>query len=306
MKKIWFVIFFAFLITVQIAYGKDQNVIKSDISRSFLGAYKKAMRFYPEMEKYSRKYNIDPKLALVIMMYESGGNENLVSCAGAQGLMQVMLSTKKDMAVESNIEAGIKYLSYLKKKFVGFLKERDGCVSVSKLNSLVIMAYNGGPYRARKGLIKVETYQYLQGVSLYFNLLSQKIAQIEALSQNLEVVVLDEPRTWYELSEQFGVSVIELRLYNPFISYKFPGAIPKGWAIVYPKNSKGIFFETLLKDSVQQRFFYVVKHGDILHHLANAFGFSYEEMRGKSGLLLWGSLQPGVKIEVTDSPHIKK
>ncbi|MCF7835997.1 MAG: transglycosylase SLT domain-containing protein [Candidatus Marinimicrobia bacterium] len=72
------------------AYGEGY-----EITESFLGIYKKTMRFYPQIEKYSKKYGVDINLSLAIAMYESGGNENLTSHAGAKGLMQVMPSTKK-------------------------------------------------------------------------------------------------------------------------------------------------------------------------------------------------------------------
>ncbi len=292
---------------VRIVFAETvENKKESDFSSSFLGAYKKTMRFEEQIKKNTDKYKIDPVLVWAIAMYESGGNENLSSSAGAKKLMQVMPSTQKAMgikgnSVEANIEAGIKFLAYLKKRF----KKKE--MASSRLKSLMIMGYNGGEGRVKKGLVKIETYQYLQGVSIYYNLLSQRLNEIKKLSEELEVFNLEKKYSWEDLSSKLDVSVLELRLFNPFLALRYKKKISKGQAVVYPKEAKGIFYEVVLtEDAKVKKLFYVVKRSDILHHICNAFGFLYDDMRDKEGMLLWGSLQPGDRIEVTDSPYLNK
>jgi len=277
-----------------------------EFSRSFLGAYKKTMRFYPQLKEYSDKYSVNCLLVLAIAMYESGGNNNLNSHAGAHGLMQVMPSTAEMMKAPEDIEAGVKYLRYLQNKLAKELKARDGYVSVPELNSFIVMAYNGGPGCIKRKSIAIETYQYLQGVSLYFNMLSQDLKGIERASVKMRAVELEKPTTWPELSAKLNISELELRLHNPFVAHRLPNKLPAGWSIAYPVDSAGLSFETVLSENGQQKYFYTVRRGDIMHHLANGFGFSYGEMRDKCGLLIWGALQPATRVEITFSKYLKK
>lgn len=275
-----------------------------ELSCSFLGAYTKTTRFYPQLEKYSQNYRVNLTMVLAIAMYESGGNDNLVSSAGAGGLMQVMPATAKSMKTENDTEAGVKYLRYLENTLVPYLKSKDGDVSLPKLNSFIVMGYNAGPGGVKSKKIVIETYQYLQGVSLYYNLLSQNRKSIEEAASRMSVLELKESTTWADLSIALGVSELELRLYNPFAAHRLTKTLSAGWAISFPLDSVGFSFETLLSDGDPPRHFYTIKHGDILHHLANSFGFSYNEMRDKCGLLIWGALQPGTRVEITGSKYL--
>lgn len=89
------------------------------------------------IDKYSEKYNIDKKLAHSIALVESGKNQNARN-GSAIGIYQIKSSTAKGMGInnvydtESNIEAGIKYLAYLKNKF-------------NNDETKIISAYNAGP-----------------------------------------------------------------------------------------------------------------------------------------------------------------
>ena len=103
----------------------------------------------PLIIKYSKKYNVDISLVKAIIKAESDfkhfivnpetkKKEVLKSSKGAIGIMQVMPATAKKMginnvySVENNIKAGVKYLSYLLRKYNSNLV-------------FVIAAYNAGP-----------------------------------------------------------------------------------------------------------------------------------------------------------------
>lgn len=92
--------------------------------------------------KYGRLHSVDPDLLQAIIEVESGYNPKAVSKAGAQGLMQIMPGTQKDLGLtapfepEPNIEAGTKYFRYLLDRFESL--------------PLALAAYNAGPSRVEQ------------------------------------------------------------------------------------------------------------------------------------------------------------
>lgn len=91
-----------------------------------------------EVKQLATKYQIDPALVRAVIHAESAFKVNALSNKGAQGLMQLMPGTAKDMGVinafdaRQNIEGGVKYLAWLLESFNGDIK-------------LATAAYNAGP-----------------------------------------------------------------------------------------------------------------------------------------------------------------
>lgn len=89
------------------------------------------------VEEYSRRYELDPHLVLAVIEVESGFDHQAISRAGAQGLMQIMPATQRDLGLVSpfdpreNIEAGVRYLKMLMDRFPDI--------------TLALAAYNAGP-----------------------------------------------------------------------------------------------------------------------------------------------------------------
>ncbi len=94
------------------------------------------------VEKAARDNHVDPLLVHSIIQVESNYNPYAVSPKGAEGLMQLMPPTARDMGVSDsfdprqNIEAGVRYLKYLQDLY--------------KDDRLALAAYNAGPGAVQK------------------------------------------------------------------------------------------------------------------------------------------------------------
>ncbi len=132
----------------------------SDFS-TFLGETKSMDEIFQEA---SVKYNVPADLLKAIGKAESSFNANAVSRCGAQGVMQLMPGTAKELGVtdafdaEQNIMGGAKYISRLLKKYDGD-------------TSLALAAYNAGSGNVAKydGIPPFkETQNYVKKVMGYF------------------------------------------------------------------------------------------------------------------------------------------
>jgi soluble lytic murein transglycosylase-like protein len=112
------------------------------------------------IQRAARKYNLSPGLIRGVIQAESNFRVNVVSRAGAQGLMQLMPATAKELGVtkpldiDQNIDGGARYLRKMLDRFGGDVK-------------LALAAYNAGPGTVRKYAGNVpyrETIQYVNRV----------------------------------------------------------------------------------------------------------------------------------------------
>ena len=112
------------------------------------------------ISKASREHNLEEGLIQAVIHVESAFNPNAVSPKGAQGLMQLLPSTARELGVrnsfspEENVRGGSGYLAFLIRKYNGNLR-------------LALAAYNAGQgaVEAHKGIPPYEeTQQYVRTV----------------------------------------------------------------------------------------------------------------------------------------------
>jgi soluble lytic murein transglycosylase-like protein len=159
-------------------YKEPQNSPPTSPSRglgkpAFLksGAINLSAPLTTHIEEASQLYNLDPKLIHAVIQVESRYDPKALSPKGAQGLMQLMPSTARDLQVgdpynpRENIEGGARYLRYLLDSYNQDL-------------SLALAAYNAGPEKVNlyKGIPPyLETRSYVQKVIQIYNRLKNQL-----------------------------------------------------------------------------------------------------------------------------------
>lgn len=117
-------------------------------------------RFDQEIDRIGRRYNVDPSLIKAIIHTESAFDHKAVSARGAQGLMQLMPATARELRVSNpfnpreNIDGGTRYFRKLMDSF------NDNLI-------LSLAAYNAGPGLVMRvgGVPKIpETLRYVNKV----------------------------------------------------------------------------------------------------------------------------------------------
>lgn len=154
-------------------------------------------KYQKEIELASNETGIPPDLIASMIHQESGSNPTAVSSKGAQGLMQLMPDTAKELGVtdptnpEQNIKAGAQYLKKMLDKYGGDVK-------------MALAAYNAGPGNVDKykGIPPfAETQKYVSNIlnnyntaGAYYNTnadaLSQQLSSQYAGAQTTEDIIL--------------------------------------------------------------------------------------------------------------------
>jgi hypothetical protein len=123
----------------------------------------------------ARKYDVDPALVAAVIEQESRFKPRARSHVGARGLMQLMPRTGKWMGAknlydpEQNVDAGVKYIKYLNKRFNGDLKKTIAAYNGGEGN---VMRYRGvPPFR--------ETRQYVKKVMKNYDKRTKQLEKYE-------------------------------------------------------------------------------------------------------------------------------
>ena len=131
-------------------YIRDFDWTENAVGAEELGRYRKLSALF---RKYGTDYGMDPTLLAAQGFQESRLDQSVRSHVGAVGVMQLLPSTAEDKNVaipnidelEPNIEAGAKYMAFLKERYFSGpeLDEINGSL-------LALASYNAGPGRIRR------------------------------------------------------------------------------------------------------------------------------------------------------------
>ena len=242
-----------------------------EFSPAFLGIYRKVIEIESDIRRYAETYDVDIDLALAVCLYESGGNANLNSHAGAQGYFQVMPATFRSLSVATNIEAGVKYLSQMITRF-----DRE---------DFALAAYNGGPGRVSRGRPPLESLQYVFGVGHYRSVLKLYKRSIRYHAQRLSLVSVREGDDWWTISARTGIPILQLRIHNPFLAIR---TLRAGQLMAVPPVPR-----TDLFTQTGQEIQYVTKKGDNYFNLAFTLDVQLDVLRDTNGLWRLQTLPDG-------------
>ena len=261
----------------QTAAGEDHLLPLTAFSPSFLGMYRKVMEIEGEIKQFTDQYGLDLDLARAVVIHESGGNGSVVSIDGANGYFQVMPATFRSLRVDTNIEAGIKYLAQQVKRF--------------GREDYALAAYNGGPGRVtRRRPMYLETLQYVVQVSDYRNVLKLYDASVRHHALDIRLESVQEADDWWSISRRLGISILQLRLHNPFLATR---ALRVGQLVAYPPSPRDDLF-TVDGDHLLYR----ARHGDNYLRLAFVLNVDLETLRETNSLWRLQSLPAGQLLRI--------
>ena len=248
-----------------------------DFSPGVLGIYRKLMLIEDEIRLHAERYGVDYVLARATCMYESGGNANLTSWAGAKGYFQVMPSTFRSLRVDTNIEAGIKYIGQLVRQF-----ERE---------DYALAAYNGGPGNVGRGrAMRLESLQYVLGVGYYRTVLKLHERSLRHHASQLLLTEVGESEEWWDIAKRLDMPLLQLRLHNPYLAVR---RLKPGQFVAYPPAVREGLFD-VNGDVLEYR----ARLGDNYFNLAFTLDVELDELRDANGLWHLQTLPTGMVLRL--------
>lgn len=150
----------------------------------------------------AEKHAVDPLLVDSVIRVESGYNPLAISPKGAQGLMQLIPATARRFGVENvfdaeeNIEAGVRYLKYLK----GLFQDDKLALAAYNAGEGAVLRHKGvPPYRETQEYVKRVAEKYGEARKLAETEQAPEVAPAgsgEAPVRGLEVAVDAEGRLY--------------------------------------------------------------------------------------------------------------
>lgn len=249
----------------------------SELSPALLGMYRKTMEIEPEMRRFTEQYGVDLDLARAVCLQESGGNPNLRSVAGARGYFQVMPATFRGLRVDTNIEAGIKYLSQMIRQF--------------GREDYALGGYNAGPGRVRRGRPPLETLQYILSVGQYRNTLMLHERSIRHYAGQIGLETVRAGDDWWTIAQRVGIPLVQLRMHNPFLASR---ALREGQLVAYPPEPRTDLLEPQGPSQVNYR----TRYGDNILHIARVLEVDRDTYREENRLWRLQTLPAGQVLRI--------
>lgn len=141
----------------------EMQRINTAIRRQF---FANAVPFGDLIHEKSQKYDVDPALVAAVVETESRFRSGARSQVGAQGLMQLMPRTGHWLGAnnlydpEQNVDAGVRYIKYLQKRFNGNLKQTIAAYNAGEGN---VKRYGGvPPFQETRSYVKKVMTRYEQ------------------------------------------------------------------------------------------------------------------------------------------------
>lgn len=259
------------------ASGPGALLPLDDFSPGLLGMYRKTMEIEDDIRRHTAAYGVDLDLARAVCIHESGGNGNLRSGAGARGYFQVMPATFRSLRVETNIEAGIKYLSQMIRQF--------------GREDYALGAYNAGPGRVRRGRPPLETLQYILAVGQYRNVLRLHERSIRHYAAQLQLETVRGGDDWWTLSQRLGIPLVQLRMHNPFLATR---TLREGQQIAWPPAPRTDLLIPRGDDFVEYR----TRQGDNILHIALVMEADRDRFREINRLWRLQTLPAGQVLQI--------
>lgn len=172
---------------------KERNSFREELSRINVAIreefFANAMPYGSLIHQKAKKYDVDPALVAAVMEAESRFKSRAQSHVGARGLMQLMPRTGKWMGArdlydpEQNVDAGVKYIKYLDKRFDGNLKKTIAAYNAGEGN---VTRYGGiPPFR--------ETQTYVNKVMKNYDKRTRELREFEEQRATGGSMAIDGP-----------------------------------------------------------------------------------------------------------------
>ncbi len=188
-----------------------------------------------------------------------------------------MPSTRRLLGVDSNIEAGVKYLSQLVERF--------------GREDYALAGYNGGPATVgRNRPMRLESLQYVLGVGHYRMVLKLYEEPIRRHASRLQLAVAEEGEDWWTVSRRLGILLLQLRLFNPYIGIR---TLQPGHLIAHPEAPRDDLYE-VTDDAI----YYRSRVGDNYFGVAFAFDVELDALRDANSLWHLQTLPPGMELRL--------
>ncbi|MDX1807919.1 MAG: transglycosylase SLT domain-containing protein [Sulfurospirillaceae bacterium] len=298
------------------SFDIDSNFLKDKIfmsmredvnryrTKHFLKVLEEGNRFVPYLRKMISDSGI-PKAFLYLAMAESNFAPNAYSKARAVGLWQFMPATAKHFGLKINsyiderkdpvksTEAAIKYLKYLHGIFGKWY--------------LAAIAYNCGEGTVLRAIKRAKTDNLnvlLNGKKRYLpkesRMYIRKIVMMESLANSADFiiennsdyllnggsaetfakVIVKQGTSLGAVASSIGLSLKEIRSYNPQLKHDFVPPFAGKYAIYIPYNKQADFRQNFDPSKNNSRFYvYTVKKGDSLARIARRYHIHYQMIK---------------------------
>ncbi len=253
-------------------------------SLSFLGMYRKLLEIESQIKVHADRQGADFSLARAICLFESGANPDLTSSNGGSGYFQLTSATKRSVGAAGDIEAAVKYLVQLQKRF--------------GREDYAVAAFHVGPSGVnRRRPMNIDTLHIVAAVGAYRNVLRVHESAVRRHAQDLSLATVEEGDTWASLAERLKVPIVHLRMYNPQLASRL---LVRGNLVAYPVNApppRRLFEQT--KDGLEYR----SRIGDTYDTIAAALELDPDALRRANQLWYLQEIPPGMvlKIPLTQS-----